>query len=75
MFTPTAIRIFFAPLILILCCMQIPLHSADLARDKKLMSPLISEMLAFLGTLFILTMASDFSFQSFNAESYEKCCN
>ena len=31
------------------------------------MSPLIAQMLAFLGTLFILTMASDFSFQSFNA--------
>ena len=31
------------------------------------MSPLISQMLAFLSTLFIVTMASDFSFQSFNA--------
>ena len=64
-FTTTSRRIYFAPLTLILYSMQIALHSADLTRDK--LSPLISQMLAFLGTLFILTMASDFSFQSFNA--------
>ena len=45
------------------------------------MSPLISQMLAFLGTLFILTIKIFLSFTSdFHAniimwESYEECCN
>ena len=35
MFTTTAIHIYFVPLTLILYSMQIPLHLADLARDKN----------------------------------------
>ena len=49
---------------------QITLHLGDFVETK--MSPLISQMLAFLGTLFILTIkiflsfASDFSCQHYN---------
>ena len=43
--------------------------------------PLMSQMLAFLGTLYILTIkiflsfASNFPFQVLMEENYEKCCN
>ena len=68
MFTTTVIHMYFVSLALVCKFLLIFLR---ISLETK-MSPLISQMLAFLGTLFILTIkiflsfASDFSCQHYN---------
>ena len=64
MFTTTVIHMYFVSLALV--C-KFPLIFLQISLETK-MSPLISQMLAFLGTLFILTI-------KIMRESHEKCYN
>ena len=71
----TAIHIYFASLTL----MQITLHLADFTGDKNVAFD-FSDACLFGHPFYFdyqnfISLASDFSFQHFNAESYEKCCN
>ena len=75
-FTTTAIRIYFASLTLI--CKLLFIRRISL---ETKMSILNSQMIAFLGTLFILAIKIlKAKLQTFHSnvlmrESYEKCCN
>ena len=76
MFTTAAIRIYFTSLTLI--CKLLFIHRILL---ETKMSILNSQMIAFLGTLFILAITIlKVKLQTFYSnvlmrESYEKCCN
>lgn len=72
-FTTTVLHIYFIPLI--------PICKFPLIRQiswETEMSPLISQLLAFLGTLFdyrdFVSFTSDFSFHILMWKGFEKCC-
>ena len=75
-FTTTAICIYFASLTLI--CKLLFIHRISLETKMSIFN---SQMLAFLGTLFILAIKilkaklQTFHSNLFMRESYEKCCN